>query len=239
MSTAQGPETEEERVTSRATLRALLHRVDEDLGKSEEWAPPIEFPGSLALCALNAAYTLRGNSTAASNVLARYRDLRESADTDSGPDLVRAMDDVGGPEVFATDVLQNKSKLPGTSRFRTVSIHEALRRLASLEEPVTTTVHLRDRADDPVIRIAWTSAKGLGPLSWSYLLMNAGVEAETKPDVMIQRYLARAVGHNQPLSVTASRRLLKMAAEELGVTPRRLDRAIWFHESPFGGTVSR
>lgn len=74
--------------------------------------------------------------------------------------------------------------------------------------------------------------KGLGPLSWQYLHMNAGIGSLTKPDVMIRRFLGRAVGER--VSVARATKLLTEAAQELGVETRALDRAIWLHESPSG-----
>ncbi|MCT2978312.1 hypothetical protein EFN79_06000 [Propionibacterium freudenreichii] len=107
-------------------LGGLLTAVQQDLGDSANWQCPVEFHDSLALCALNSAYSLRATSASVKKVISLYRESRATADTDSGPDLLQFMQEAGGPEDFARDVLQNLSKLPGTSRLRTVGIHEAL-----------------------------------------------------------------------------------------------------------------
>jgi hypothetical protein len=215
-------------------LHLFLKAIAADLGDPSGWSAPVEFPSSLALCALNSAYSLRATSTSAKRVLARYRGARPTADTDSGPDLVRAMDDAGGPAEFARDVLRNDSKLPGTKRLRTEGIYDGLTRLAALDCAVTSAKHLRTAAADNSTSAekAWRSVAGFGPLSWSYLLMNAGVGTETKPDVMVQRYLARALGQGHTLAPARIRQLLEFAAADLAVEPRALDRAIWLHESP-------
>lgn len=62
--------------------------------------------------------------------------------------------------------------------------------------------------------------------------MNAGITTETKPDVMVQRYLARVLGNGNELTPLRTRQLLQLAAAELKVEPRDLDRAVWRHESP-------
>ena len=204
----------------------VLDAVTADLGAPATWGMPVEFPDSLALCALNAAYSLRAHSTSGANVIARYRAHRESADSDSGPDLIGAMDDAGGPEACARDVLRNNSKLPGTDQVRTVGIHKALTRLSAVD--VATTSQLRSSADDPAVTRAWLSAPGLGKLSLSYLLMNSGVENRTKPDVIVQRYLSGVLGVER-VETNRAEELLVAAAKELNVTPRRLDRAIWLH----------
>jgi len=194
----------------------------------------VEFRDSLALCALNAAYSLRATSTSVKRVIARYRAVRPTADTDNGPDLMRAMDDAGGPGAFAREIVSNDSKLPGTSRLRTEGIYEGLTRLAALDVAVTSAEHLRTAAGNGSTSAekAWRSVVGFGPLCWSYLLMNAGVGTETKPDVMVQRYLAGALGEDRTLALARTRQLLELAAADLGVEPRALDRAIWLHESP-------
>jgi hypothetical protein len=215
-------------------LDLLLKAVAEDLGDPSSWSAPVEFRDSLALCALNSAYSLRGSSAAATNVLARYRAFRPKADTDSGADLIQAMDSVGGPAGFARDVLRNESKLPGTNRLRPEGIYEGLSRLAALETAVTSAEQLRIAATNggTSAKAAWLSVKGFGSLAWSYLIMNAGVGTETKPDVMVQRYLARVLGDENRFIPARTRQLLQLAAATLNVEPRDLDRAIWLHESP-------
>ncbi|MFF5325198.1 hypothetical protein ACFY2Y_15905 [Janibacter hoylei] len=213
-------------------LQLLRQALSTDLGEPAEWGSPVEFRDSLALCALNSVYSLRANSSSGQGVLARYRAFRPGADTDSGPDLVEAMDSEGGPEAFADVVLKNHSVLPGTTRLRTVGIHEALTRLAAPEVGVTTAAELREAAEIEGVKLAWLSVRGLGPLSWSFFLMNAGVDDQVKPDVMVQRYINRALGPTSAVSTDKARQLIVDAAADLHVTPRALDRAIWLHESP-------
>ena len=212
----------------------LVEAVIRDMGDPQGWVVPVEFRDSLALCALNSAYSLRATSAAVTRLLTRYRAFRPAADTDSGPDLIRAMDDAGGPARFAREVLCNDSKLPGTTRVRTMGIYEGLSRLAALDTPVTNAEDLRTltaQTSAPARR-AWVSVRGFGPLAWSYLLMNAGVGTETKPHVMIQRYLTRVLEQDTTHTPLWARQLLELTAKELAVEPRALDRAIWLHESP-------
>jgi hypothetical protein len=215
-------------------LDLLVKAIADDLGDPSDWSAPVEFRDSLALCALNSAYSLRGSSAAATNVLARYRAFRPTADTDSGTDLIMAMDSAGGPADFARDILRNESKLPGTNRLRPEGIYDGLSRFAALDTAVTSTEQLRTAATNgsTSAKKAWLSVKGFGPLAWSYLIMNSGVSTETKPDVMVQRYLARALGAHDRLTPARTRQLLQLAATKLAVEPRDLDRAIWLHESP-------
>ena len=206
-------------------LDLLLMAIAEDLGDPSGWRAPVEFRDSLALCALNSAFSLRGSSAAATNVLARYRAFRPTADTDNGADLIMVMDNEGGPSGFARDIMRNESKLPGTNRLRPEGIYEGLTRLAALETAVTSAEHLRTAATNgsTSAKTAWLSVKGFGPLAWSYLIMNAGVGTETKPDVMVQRYLTRVLGDDNRLTPARTRQLLQLAAAKLNVEPRDLD----------------
>lgn len=210
----------------------VVAEVRGSLGPPAEWGAPVEFRDSLALCALNSSYSLWNSSGAVRNVVARYYALRPSADTDSGPDLMHAMDDAGGPEAFARDVLDNRSVLPGTRKVRTVGIYEGLGHLRDLD--VRTAAELRNAALAPATKRAWKRVHGLGDMGWRYLIMNAGVTSETKPDVMVQRFITRALGEGAIASPRHTSQLVKAAADELGVEVRSLDRAIWLHESPRG-----
>lgn len=214
----------------------VLRAVRSDLGDPATWGAPVEMRDSLALCALNSAHSLRAGSASVRRVLRRYRDHRLAAgadpERDSGPDLLAVIDAAGGPVVFSDEVTRNHSKLPKTKRLRAEGFYEALTNLEAIG--ITTTAQLRERAEDDEAQWAWRRPKGLGPLSWQYLLMNAGVGSLTKPDVMIRRYLGRVTG--QKISVARATELLTEAARELGVEVRALDRAIWLHESPSGAS---
>ncbi|PWH05354.1 hypothetical protein DEO23_12235 [Brachybacterium endophyticum] len=215
-------------------LQSVLDAVRAELGDPATWGAPVEMRDSLALCALNSAHSLRANSTSVRNLLRRYRAHRAAAgadpEKDSGPDLVAAMDAAGGPESFALAVLQNRTPLPGTRQARSVGIYEALMNLHDLG--ITTAAQLRERHEERDVRRAWVRVKGLGPQSWDYLCMNAGVGSLTKPDVMVRRFLTRAVG--ETVRSARATQLVTDAARELGVEVRALDRAIWLHMSPTG-----
>lgn len=202
------------------------------LGAPETWGAPVEFLDSLALCALNSTFSLRNTSPAVRAVLVRYRTQRPMADTDSGPDLLRVMDEAGGPEVFAANVLQSEKCLPGTKRLCTVGIYEGLENLRAIG--VTTAADLREVAGDRETKRAWMRVKGIGTMGWLYLIMNAGVSSETKPDVRVESFVSRAVGSETRVGPARTSQAVREAAAVLGVEVRALDRAIWLHESPYG-----
>lgn len=45
-----------------AHLQTFLQAVETDLGEPSGWGSLVEFPDSLALCALNSAYSLRAHT---------------------------------------------------------------------------------------------------------------------------------------------------------------------------------
>lgn len=222
-------------MTTDTHLEKVLAAIRSDLGDPATWGAPVEMQDSLALCALNSAYSLQNTSASVRNVLRRYREHRIDAgadpSTDSGPDLISAMDAAGGARAFATEILETRAAFPKTGRLRSEAIYDALAGLADLG--VTTTQQLLDRANESAAERAWCSVKGLGQQSWAYLLMNAGESTRTKPDTMVRRFLARATG--APFDAVEATRLVTEAAAALGVEVRNLDRAIWLHESPDRG----
>ena len=226
-------------MTTHAHLDKVLAAIRNDLGDPGTWGAPVEMKDSLALCALNSAFSLQNTSAAVRNVLRRYREHRVNAgadpSTDSGPDLIEAMNAAGGAREFSTDVLETRAAFPKTGRMRSEAIYDALSALADLG--VTTTQNLRDAADQSDAERAWCSVKGLGKQSWAYLLMNAGEASRTKPDTMVRRFLARATG--KPVDAVEATRLVTEAAAALDVEVRNLDRAIWLHESPDRSTESQ
>lgn len=219
-------------MSAAAPLEKVLDAIRADLGDPCAWGAPVEIRGSLALCALNSGYSLRATSASVRNVLRRYRvhRLQAGADPahDSGPDLLQAMDAVGGPRVFSLEVLKTGAAFPKTGRLRAEAIYDAVTGLANLG--VATGPQLLEASADRATRWAWQSVKGLGSQSWTYLLMNAGDRNQTKPDTMVQRFLNRATGST--VSENEATRLVNAAAEALGVDIRALDRAIWLFESP-------
>ena len=70
----------------------------------------------------------------------------------------------------------------------------------------------------------WMSTPGLGYVTWRYLLLLLG-RSTVKPDTMLTRWVAAAVGHAvTPRDVT---RLVTACAKEVDVPAHLLDHAIW------------
>jgi hypothetical protein len=95
-------------------------------------------------------------------------------------------------------------------------------------EHLQDTVGLGERADVEagVRRIAGQSSG----LSWRYFLMLSGDDTRVKPDRMIRRFLARALGREPALDdaqVLLERVVAALRPECPALTPRLLDHLIW------------
>lgn len=168
-------------------------------------------------------------------VLAAYRSHRSAANADpandSLADLIETIGEVGGPVPAADELFKNRNKSPGTGRLKTEALDEAARRLVGVD--VTTVADLLSAvavaADAPRVRTAWVGTKGLGSVSWDYLLMLAGQDG-VKPDTMVRRFVTAAVGIPEASTERATL-AVRAAADGLGVSAKALDHAIWRYES--------
>ncbi|QUC00244.1 hypothetical protein [Cellulosimicrobium cellulans] len=205
------------------------------LGLPATWVEPKGYRDSLALSAIDAVYSLRARYSSVVNVLDRYRALRrsEGADPylDSGPDLLAAIEQAGGPENAAASIF-NDAKAPGTrpAVLKSVALAnavDALRRVG-----VTTSSELREAtpARLSAARTAWLSVTGVGPVSWDYLEMNVGIQG-VKADTWVIRFVTRALDASKQVTVDRARAAVKGAADLLGVSYKALDHGIWKAES--------
>jgi hypothetical protein len=163
-------------MTVAGDIDAVEKLVRNRLGAPSLWNEPVGYPDSLALCAIDSVYSLRSHYTATIGVLERYRAYRRErggdANKDGVPELLAAIQEIGGPTAAADDLFQNRANAPGTKRLKSEALAEAVGRLRDIG--VETTAHLR-AADTSDARRAWR-VKGLGSVSWDYLLMLSGAQ---------------------------------------------------------------
>lgn len=94
-----------------------------------------------------------------------------------------------------------------------------------------TKAHIRTAVDllnnQEAAELAWCSIHGLGWTTWQYVRLLL-LEPTAKPDTLLTRYVARAVG--RPLSSRDVLETVLAASRTLDVDPRALDHAIWSWE---------
>lgn len=138
-------------------------------------------------------------------------------------------------EELVTDVFGSGAKSPRAGRTKAVLVQEAARAL--LDAGVSSRDHVEtspsgDRYEQQ--KKAWTGVHGLGWVTFEYFRLLCGAET-AKPDIMIHRWLADALGHQVDGSTALA--MVKSLASELEhrwgveVSPRAVDHTIWFHQS--------
>jgi 3-methyladenine DNA glycosylase/8-oxoguanine DNA glycosylase len=103
---------------------------------------------------------------------------------------------------------------------------------SAIVEAATNLVSLEVRRGADVIPAdtdqarAWTSVRGLGPVTWKYFTMLLGAPG-VKADTWIVRFVRKAV--DRRVDAKAAEQLVEAAAPHFGRTATELDHAIWAH----------
>lgn len=225
-----------ETMSSDGDVARLTVQCTELLGPADTWTPPEGYPDGLGLCIIDAVWSMGVRYGGVRRVVRRYRALRaeEGADpdVDGAQDLVVAIERTGGPDCFSA-VMDNRHR---TSTRNGILKAEAvlLCARALVAAGVESAVDLRG-AVEPMTSAAeraWRAVPGQGSgISWRYVRLLAGVQ-EVKPDRMITRFVARAIGRTPTPTEAAA--LVTAVAAGLNVDLRGLDHRIWRFQSGRG-----
>jgi len=199
------------------------------------------FYSALPLCLVDAIFSIGVRYEGTRNVVARYakhariapyREGNAFIDSERISDLVRRIETVGGADIAASSLFGSRQR---TSSRNGVLKSEAVYQAALMMQRrrVETLTDFRDQNDEELER-EFRAIRGQGSgISWSYLCMLAGDDNGVKPDRMIQRFVADALGRE--VGSDMSRDLLVRSAKTLStrgtlLTPRTLDYAIWEYQ---------
>ena len=177
-------------------LTALLEDV-ERLGPPETWPAPDGYPG-LALCVLDAVWSIGVRYEGVVNVVGRYRALAagqgRDADQDGPAELLASAAAIGGPEALA-EALGNRQRTSTRSGIlKAEAVLLTARVLADAEVQSTAALLVLSPKALEGLRADFVAVRGQGSgLSFDYLLMLAG-RPGVKSDRMIRRFVARATG---------------------------------------------
>jgi hypothetical protein len=206
------------------------------LGESSTWDAPVEYASS-ALAVMDSVWSIGVRYQGVLNVLDRYRRLREAqganAEHDTPAELIRVIEEQGGPEAFA-DAVQNRQRT--SSKSGILKAEAVLREARHLREEGIGFPEDLVRADAEkldALRARWVSVPGQGSgLSLDYFLMLSGLPG-VKADRMVRRFVATALGLPNELAISAqdAGALVREAADFFDVDERVLDYAIWRFES--------
>jgi hypothetical protein len=220
-------------------LPAMVASVEALLGSPDSWDTPDGYD-SVGLAMIDAIWSIGVRYQSVENVIARYRAERlaggHDAEADRPEDVRRFIEACGGPEGFALRIRnhQRTSSRNGILKAEAV-LHEArILEHESVGVPADLAGASEERLDH--LRGRWSGVPGQASgISWRAFCMLVGL-AEVKPDRMIRRYVASALGRSgeSAVGVEEARDLVMATAAHLGVSPRALDYAIWSYQSATG-----
>jgi hypothetical protein len=217
-------------------LQAILAAIELLLPSPDRWATPGGYE-AVGLAVIDAVWSIGVRYQSVENVIARYRAARlaggEDPEADRPSDVRRFIEACGGAEAFAQRIgnRQRTSTTNGILKAEAV-LHEA--RILE-DESVALRADLTGASQERLDHLQgrWSTVAGQGSgVSWRAFSMLVGLP-EVKPDRMIRRFAAAALGRPREtaVGVDEARELVLGAAARLGVSPRVLDNAIWAYQS--------
>ncbi len=197
----------------------LLAHIRAELPPSFDHIPD-GWPESIELALIDAVLSIRARygtsvDTGVRGAIGRYQ--RAFPERAPWNDL-RALAELDPAEL--EEVLENRQKTGGVPK--ATAIVTAAGRLADSDAARAEDV------DESRHKSAYLGTRGLGPVTWSYLLMLLGHEG-VKADILVTRFVEQAVGRKARAEEVAE--LVMKAAQELDVSATVLDHAIWRHMS--------
>lgn len=190
---------------------------------------PGGYPGSLALCTIDAIWSIGIRYSNVEGVIVRYRKSVENADHHDLTDLLAAIDRAGGTDAWRSRVGTRHRTSSRGGIYKADAVAQAASALVALGLNSTSDLA---QATPPKLthgEEAWRAVRGQrSGISWHYFLILAGVD-DVKPDRMVCAFLKKAVP-SMPDPGTA-RALVLAAAREMQVSARTLDHRIWLYQS--------
>ena len=153
---------------------------------------------SLSVCILDCVYSLRAKYYSVTvpiveRYAAKYMNGAPYAAGDTVSMLLGRMEEQGGPEAFATNVLGNHQKLGGKRKIpKEMVCHQLARYLRDLH--IETLEDFRTFESQEILEIVIRAVDGLGDAGANYLFMLAGDPDRCKPDVHIHHCVRDACG---------------------------------------------
>lgn len=191
---------------------------------------------SLSVCILDCVYSLRARYyettlPTVNRYAAKYMGGDRYASGDSVSMLIAHIEESGGPESFAIEVLVNRQKIGGRGAIlKSETVLQLARHLQALQ--IETIEDFQQFESVEILESAIRAAKGMGDAGTNYLFMLAGDPNRCKPDVHVHHCIQDACGcdvknEDCQLLFTDAVDLLRNAHPNL--TVRALDYTIWEH----------
>lgn len=207
----------------------LVEYCENNLGDKTLWQTPEGYPDSLALCIIDSLYSTGSHYTSVVNVIIKYKNTEGTSH--GAQDLLESIQKAGGPRSWAQNVVSNLK--PAHTKPRALLKAEVIKRAAQLMvdleidtvEDLSAAVEAAPQ-DNPV-HAGWKKLPSQSSgVTYNYLLILAGMPS-VKPDRMVLRFLAAALGEGPDISLGRAVALIEATAEELQVGSRTLDHIVW------------
>lgn len=198
-----------------------------------------------SLCLLDAVYSINAKYQSVrrddgEGVIGRYcrsAGLEPFESTKTGEDTLtnlRSRLTDRGPELFAKEVLRNRSR--GNVGGRVTSLKSEI--LAQLADWLTRQGvdgldslqkwSLRSHPDQVEFALKAEGIRGIGSTTLKYLMMLAGNSNQIKPDRHIKDFVSDIVHH--PVGSDEATEVLKDEATRVGACPMEVDHSVWFYQ---------
>ncbi|UVI34735.1 hypothetical protein [Brevibacterium spongiae] len=210
-------------------INTLVKYCETHLGDPTLWKTPDGYPNSLALCIIDSIYSTGSHYSSVVKVIERYK--KAGGERHGAKDLAGSIQQAGSARSWATTIAKNLKPAhtrPGAP-LKADIIEQAVALMAELgidTVPDLVTAVGGKLTDNRVYR-GWKRLPSQSSgVTYSYLLILAGLPS-VKPDRMIFRFLADALGEESDLDVDRARELMTETAKAMKVDPRALDHIAW------------
>lgn len=186
---------------------------------------------SLSVCIIDCVYSLRAKyfSTTVPVVeryAKHYMNSNKFASGDSVTKLIQNIEDAGGPDAFAANVLKNRQKSGRVLKSK--ACLQLAKYLHYLH--IETIEDFRAFESIELLEIVIRAVEGIGDAGTNYLFMLAGDPGRCKPDTHIHHCIRDACGEdisNEDCQVLFTEAVGVLKAEHPTLTVAMLDGIIW------------
>lgn len=212
-----------------AEINALVEYCEAHLGDPNLWTTPVGYPNSLALCIIDSIYSTGSHYSSVVNVIERYTALRGTRD--GAKTLAQSIQHAGGAREWATSIAHNlKPAHTGPGAPLKAEIIEQAAELMSklgIDTVPDLVSQVNDSPLDNEVLRGWKRLPSQSSgVTYNYLLILAGLPS-VKPDRMVLRFLAQALGEESELDGARAVKLITETAKSMNVDPRALDHIAW------------
>ncbi|MGV9709964.1 heme peroxidase [Gordonia sp. NPDC003424] len=218
-----------------ADLAVLEAAIRVDLGDPAMWPAPDGYRESLALCVIDAIYSMGAHFESSASVVDRYVDYRRQAGADVYADglqeLLLTFEQLGGEENWADTIGIRRMTANGAGpAIRAQAVHRVAQEFVARNVSTTDDLRLAIlHGRGPELKREWCAVPAQwSGVTWNFALKLAGIPG-IKADPTITRHVAKALGC--PVSPEYATRLLLRLAIRAEWDLVAFDDRIWQFES--------